>query len=496
MTVPFNNIPADVNVPLFYGEMDNSMANSGVSTLRRLLIAQVNDDQVLLVNQMQPMARVSDAVALGGAGSMLASMYAAWRKSDPAGEVWVLPVKVTTGTAAGGKVTFEGVATEGGLLNLYVGATRVRATVVIGQTAAESAAAMASAINAASLPLVAQAAAGVVTLTCRWKGDTGNDIRLAMNFKGASANEKTPAGVSVTLTNLTGGTGSPDLVSLLALVGDEPFEFICHPYSDSASLDDFKEWMNDSSGRWSYAQQLWGHVYTGRRGTMGQLSAFGKERNDAHMTIEGFEPTKPDLIWDDVAAYTARQAAFISADPARPTQTGELVGSTPAPSGERFVFLERSALLKNGIATQKYAGSSVQIERARTTYQRNSYGQPDDSYYDSETMHVSGAVMRRLQSIITSKYGRHKLASDGTKYGPGDAIVTPSVIRNELIGEYQLMETAGLVENSALFAKYLIVERDARNPNRLNVLFPPDYVNQLRIFALLNQFRLQYAETA
>ncbi|WP_252716926.1 hypothetical protein [Herbaspirillum sp. B65] len=115
MTVPFNNIPADVNVPLFYGEMDNSMANSGVSTLRRLLIAQVNDDQVLLVNQMQPMARVSDAVALGGAGSMLASMYAAWRKSDPAGEVWVLPVKVTTGTAAGGKVTFEGVATEGGL---------------------------------------------------------------------------------------------------------------------------------------------------------------------------------------------------------------------------------------------------------------------------------------------------------------------------------------------------------------------------------------------
>jgi phage tail sheath gpL-like len=104
--------------------------------------------------------------------------------------------------------------------------------------------------------------------------------------------------------------------------------------------------------------------------------------------------------------------------------------------------------------------------------------------------------MRRLQSIITSKYGRHKLANDGTKYGPGDAIVTPSVIRNELIGEYQRMETDGLVENSALFAKYLIVERDANNPNRLNVLFPPDYVNQLRIFALLNQFRLQYAETA
>jgi len=33
---------------------------------------------------------------------------------------------------------------------------------------------------------------------------------------------------------------------------------------------------------------------------------------------------------------------------------------------------------------------------------------------------------------------------------------------------------------------------DAGNPNRINVLLPPDLVNQLRIFALLNQFRLQY----
>ena len=50
------------------------------------------------------------------------------------------------------------------------------------------------------------------------------------------------------------------------------------------------------------------------------------------------------------------------------------------------------------------------------------------------------------------------------------------------------------MENADLFKEYLIVERNASNPNRLDVLFPPDYVNQLRIFAVLNQFRLQYAE--
>ncbi|MFC3340683.1 hypothetical protein ACFOEY_19525 [Paracandidimonas soli] len=47
-----------------------------------------------------------------------------------------------------------------------------------------------------------------------------------------------------------------------------------------------------------------------------------------------------------------------------------------------------------------------------------------------------------------------------------------------------------------MFARYLIVERDEGNPNRVNVLFPPDYVNQLRIVAVRNEFRLQYPVAA
>lgn len=56
------------------------------------------------------------------------------------------------------------------------------------------------------------------------------------------------------------------------------------------------------------------------------------------------------------------------------------------------------------------------------------------------------------------------------------------------------MEREGIVENYDLFKKYLIVERDANTPTRINVLYPPDYINQLRVFAVLNQFRLQYQE--
>ncbi|HBJ0948005.1 TPA: phage tail protein, partial [Escherichia coli] len=118
----------------------------------------------------------------------------------------------------------------------------------------------------------------------------------------------------------------------------------------------------------------------------------------------------------------------------------------------------------------------------------------DNSYLDSETLHTSAYVLRKLKSVITSKYGRHKLASDGTRFGPGQAIVTPAVIKGELLATYRQLERAGIVENYALFKQYLVVERDASDPNRLNTLFPPDYVNQLRVFAVVNQFRLQYSE--
>lgn len=69
-------------------------------------------------------------------------------------------------------------------------------------------------------------------------------------------------------------------------------------------------------------------------------------------------------------------------------------------------------------------------------------------------------------------------------------MVTPSIIRAELIAEYQKLEEKALVENLDAFKQKLIVERNADDPNRIDVLLPPDLVNQLRIFAVLAQFRL------
>ena len=46
------------------------------------------------------------------------------------------------------------------------------------------------------------------------------------------------------------------------------------------------------------------------------------------------------------------------------------------------------------------------------------------------------------------------------------------------------------MENIDEFLENLIVERNATDVNRIDVLYPPNTVNQFRILALLAQFRL------
>lgn len=494
MTVPFSNIPQNNRVPFFYAEFDNSQAGYFSQQNRTLLVGQKLVAGASPANTLQLTARTDEAKSLFGVGSMLARMHEIYRQNDPFGEVWCIALDDPgAGVAATGSFAITGTATKAGTLNAYVGSQRVQIGVASGDTAATLATALAAAINAnVDLPVTAAAATGTVTLTARHKGALGNDLLLQMNYYGAAGGESTPAGLTVTVNAMSGGTTSPALTAAVAAMGDEEFDFIISPYSDTTSLDLWRTTMNDSSGRWAWNRQIYGHVYSAQRGTFSALQAAGVLRNDQHTTIAGFETLVPSPAWEYAAAYGARNAVYINADPARPTQTGELVGILPAPAGNRFVQTERQTLLSSGIATSFVSGGVVRIERAITTYQKNLWNQADPSYLDSETLHQLAAILRRLRNAITTKYPRHKLADDGTQFGAGAAIVTPSVIRGELLAQYAAMEDEGLLENAKAFAANLIVERAANDPNRLNVLLPPDLVNQLRVFAVLAQFRLQY----
>lgn len=498
MAVSFNTIPTDIRVPLFYAEVDNSQASYFSRQNKTLLIGQMLASGTGEEGKPVLVSRTDEARSLFGLGSMLARMHEIYRRNDDFGEVWCIPMHDDAASAkAFGMIEVNGQVTASGTLSLYIAAQVIRVGVSAGENGAAVAASLVTRINAeTNLPVTATLDSGKVKVTARHAGTLGNDITLFLNYRGLMGGEETPLGLTVNITPMSGGTGAPDLGGVIAVLGDEEYDHIIQPYTDTASLDLFKEEMNDITGRWSWSRQIYGHVYSAKRGSLSELVAFGRLRNDQHATIAGMERQIPAPIWEFAAAYGARCARFLNDDPSRPTQTGELLGILAAPSENRFILTERQTLLSSGIATNFTGAGTVRIERSITTYQKNAWNQPDPSYLDIEPLFQLAYILRFLKQRITQKYGRHALANDGTRFGAGRAIVTPKVIKAELIAAYGELERNGLVENAEAFQANLIVERDTTNPNRLNVLYPPDLVNQLRIFALLAQFRLQYPEAA
>lgn len=504
MSISFNYIPAGnaVKVPLFYAEMDNSQAGFFTNDLRTLLIGQKITAGSAAVNQPVIVSSDSQAIALFGRGSMLARMYAMYRQSDPTGLVYCMAVAdAGAGVQASGTITVTGPATAAGTIQLYIAGQKVSVAVANGDTANTIATAINAAINAAlDLPVTSAVATNVVTLTCRWKGLTGNDITMLDSFRGAAGGESLPTGVALAYSGtglLTAGTTNPTLTGApIIALGDDPYDFLIHAFSDSASLDAFQAEFGDASGRWSWNRQVYGHCYTALRGSLVTLSTAGGLRNDPHHTIAAVDIDCPHPAYEYAAAYGANAAVSAAADPARPLQTLALTGILAPREGKRFIWSERNALLGFGIATSMINVGVVRIERAITSYQKNAFSQPDNSYLDSETLHTAAYIMRYLKQAITNKYSRHKLANDGTRFGAGQAIVTPLVIRGEILAAYAVLEDLGLVENFEAFNEHLIVERNSINPNRLDVLFPEDMINQLRVLAVLHQFRLQYPAAA
>lgn len=491
MAVSFNNIPSNIRVPLFYAEMDNSVAGANKQEYRSLLIGQsfnadTADIPVLLSSQ-------GSAKSVAGRGSQIDRMYQAFRKNESMMTVWALPIAdASEGVAATGTITVTGSAQAAGAIYLYIAGQRLAVSVNSGNTAAEIAAEIAAAIQeTGDLPVTAEVLSSTVMLSCKWKGTSGNDIDIRMNYLDEIGGEVTPAGVSIKFTEMSGGALNPDINNGLANLGDLEFDFIALSFSDTTNLNHIRDFMNDATGRWAYSQMIYGHVFIAVRKSLAEAQTFGATRNDQHATIMPIYKT-PTPPWEAVAIMTAQCAKSLSIDPARPVQTLPLVGMLAPSVEDRWNMSERNTLLYNGMSTYTVVSGVCLIERMITTYQKNAYGVADNSYLDIETLYTSVYVLRAMKQRITQKYGRHKLADNGARFGAGQAIITPNIIKAELIGLYGELESLGLVENTDLFAANLIVERSTTDVNRIDVLFPPDYVNQLRVFAVLNQFRLNY----
>ena len=492
MVVAFNEIPQSLRVPLFYAEV-NAGGSVFNSNSRLLLIGQKTAAGIAVAEQPILVSSGSEDEFFG-TNSMLAAMVRIARLNAPFQEIWALPMDDdAAGVAATGTLdltTCTIPAIQATTCVVYIAGKRYRVRVNTTDTLIQVATRLAAEINAdPCCPITAtDNLNGTITITAVHPGLQGNFIDMRVFYYGT---EPTFAN-AMTIVPMAGGATDPDITAALVNLSDDEFDWIVCPYSDTATLDVIEDFLDNSVGRWNPMQQLYGHFTTISVGTVGALSAIGLARNDPHVTVVGAFgfPTAP---WEIVAAQGAKQAKHLSSAPelSRPLQFIELAGVLAPRVSDRFSRVDRNTLMYDGIATLNITkDNAVQIERSITTYRLNQAGFNDSTFLDVQTLAQAQYAIRYLRTKLTNAYGRMALADDTNP--PIQGVARPRDIRNTIIAGYVELNQLAVVENVDVFEDRLIVERNATDPNRVDVYLPIDHVNQLRIIAVNATSFLQF----
>lgn len=489
MSIGFNEISKSLKVPGFYTEFDNSAAaGSAVMPWNVLVIGQQTGSaasEIVLITDD------SQADKLFGCGSQLARMLRAYRKANKMIPLYAYPVAdAGSSTAATKTVTVSGNATEGGSIALYVGGQLVKVAVTAGESAATIAGHIADAVGYAApasgklagtdtqLPFVASVQGAVVTLTAKNKGACGNDLDVRVNY---NAGDVLPAGVGVAVAKGVVGSGDPSLSGISGVIGDRWFNVVVSGVNDSAAVGYLKA---DAANRWQATVQqtcvvMYGKCFDGESDPFAAAKTYYDGLNSQLLLPVSLigSPTPCDELAATFAGVAAESA---EADPAMPIANLALEGVLAPDAADALNLTEKNLLLGAGCTLIDGAfDGTVYVRRAVTTYKKNAAGGADESYQQLETIFSLSYFRWGWNNRMATKYGRCKLAADGTDFGPGQVVMTPSKGKAEALAYYKELCDAAICQGYEAFKENLVVEIDSQNKKRLNFLLPAEFVGQL-----------------
>jgi phage tail sheath gpL-like len=489
--VAFSQVASNLRTPFVAVEIDPTNASGGA--LRRnlpvLLIGSYdNTITTTAANTPVPIYSPSQAATLFGAGSQLHEMAEYWFANNAGIPVHAAPVPDAVGASVSTwtlTCTIPSGSIKNGTLALYVNGVPCPVGITEGMTVAQVATAIAAAVNGQyGCPVTATAALGVATLTSKGKGAWTAGIDVRLNYAPTDA---TPGNLAVAIASASTGATNPVLTTLIANVVNAQYQLWVLPYTDTTSVSAI---VTELTRRWGAMVQAEGFAIAAVQGSMGTLGTYGSALNSQMLCVVGYN-NSPSPAYGWAAAVAGQVATSASIDPARPFNTLPLALIQAPPLANRWTQAMANSLLWDGIATTYVdAGGTVRIQRLITTYQTDVNGAPTQAFLDLNSPLTLAYIRADLRAYISGKYPRTKLADDGTRYAPGQAIVTPSVLKAEIVARARMWEEAGLIQGVDRFAASLSVVRNSADPTRVDVFMAPELVSSLQVVGVLIQYLL------
>jgi phage tail sheath gpL-like len=505
MTIPFARIPSPsaLRLPGAYTEQDNSRALQGSAPRpsTALLLGQMDSavgTATELTLYLVPSTTEGDT--LFARDSMLAAMIRAFKAKNALTTVYAIGAdEEAASVAATITSVITGPATAVGTLHMYVHGKYIPIAVADADTATDIGDAIDTELALADhddIHLGSTNAAGTVTWLCKWKGEAGNQLRVQFNLRDG---EEFPAGVSVASLDavLASGTADTDIDDLLAGLDVGWYNTVAVGFHNDTNHTDLDAHIESE---WDPLTKHESHAYAGFCGTVAETTTHGNAQNYEHISIAAPGRT-PQPPWIAAALFAAIGALRWENDPNRPFNKqsmkagGNWAEKLDVPrKGQAFSAIERNTLLFDGVTTIGFIGGAKEprIDRAITSYQTNASATPDPSYLDTTTMLNLANWQYQLRARIEGRYPDSKLAADGVKPDPGSIIITPSVVRGEILDLYEDLSETGeaLVGNLAAFNTDLFVEINSSDPTRLDIVAAPRLIVGAHIFAIKSQFIL------
>lgn len=461
--ISFDTIPGSIRVPGQYIEFNTRNAVQGLpqNPQKMLIIAPM-----LTAGRQAALTPVqlfsdADAADLFGGGSWAHLMTRQAFLNNPYLDLTVIGVADGGGSvAATASVSLSGTATGSGIVTIRIGGKAYSVAVACGEAAAAVATRIRAAVTADSAAVATTGGVGgALVFTMKNKGQIGNEPQFDVAVAVAGLSQSGGTGFA-------SGAGDADIAPALAKVAGKQYHIIVSAFNDDAN----NKALSSHISQVSNAIEQRGCVgVIGWRGTLATGTAATAKINDGRVVCGWYKNAAESGCM--IAAGLGAVMAF-EEDPARPLNTLEVKGLAVTADADWPLFAECNNALYNGLTPLTVVAGKVQIMRAVSTYTKSAANADDPSLLDITTIRTLDYVREAIDTRIALRFPREKLHER-----------TPKKVRSEILDVLLKLEDAEIIEGVMANAHLLVVERDASDPNRLNVQVPADVVNGLHVFA-------------
>ncbi|MEN6369906.1 MAG: hypothetical protein ABFD77_09470 [Thermotogota bacterium] len=376
-----------------------------------------------VANKAKRLSSAAQAGALYGFGSpihMAARYFEKGQGGSLSTPLYAIPqAEAATGVAAAGTLAITHVATASGTLSLRIAGELFDVGVTADMTTTEIGAAIVARLAEYPECLVTGVnTTGSVALTAKGKGTYGNDIAITLNDL---AGEETPAGVTYTITAMTGGLNDPEIDDALEgmgvgdLANSDFFTRIIPCYGrlvagTMASLSEYNGTANEDEGCWARTvgrpfTALFGDTVEGSDG-LDDLLTIADAQGELNRTCGVIAVSGASNHPTAVAAMATGIMANMSNDHAEATPNGKnmpgIIVRQSADSWTANYATGRDTAEKVGISPTKLVNGVVKMQHLLTFYHPDSVAIGSNGHRSMRNINVTTNIVDNVRAHFES----------------------------------------------------------------------------------------------